>query len=304
MEFPIIIRATKEPRSEMFLKSLSSKANKGESEYELFEFLQNKKVPVFANQFINPYNPDILIIDKNLKLLIDIEIDEPYSKSGKPTHFIGNDFDIKRNLFLNEKGVHIIRFSEKQIFTNLNLCYLIIDLFIKSLKDHKNESALKYWCKEISEPQWTKKQSELLCQNRARDIYPFDIIFAKEPIHKIMIDIPVDFYINPILKVLSTDDIIEIPTLVNRIKNHSTEEICYSYYGLHFSNSEYNGNCQELTTVRIVNKDSFEYPYFDKYFRNRIQFNDKSYECIPFIIIKSGTNDDSRDIKLIEFTGG
>jgi very-short-patch-repair endonuclease len=300
MEFPIIIRAIQEPRLEMFDRYLGHKVNKGESEYDLFEYLRNKKLPVFANQFINPYFPDILILNKKQKFLIDIELDEPYSKLGKPTHYIGNDLDNKRNRFLNDKGVHIIRFSEKQVISNVNLCYLIIDLFIKSLKDLQNESTLLYWCNKISEPQWTRKQSELLCQNRAREIYPFDIIFEEEPIHKIKIDKPMEYLIDPVLKVLSTDDIIEIPTLINRIKNNLTKEIGFSYYGLHFSNSEYNGNCQELTKVRIVQKDSYDFPFFEKYFHERILFRDKNYECIPFMIIKSGPNHDSCDIKLLK----
>jgi very-short-patch-repair endonuclease len=300
MEFPIIIRATQEARSELFDKHLSSKTNIGESEYELFEHLQNKKLPVFTNPFINPYTPDILILDKNMKLLIDIEIDEPYSKSGKPTHYIGNEFDNKRNLFFNKNGIHIIRFSEKQVVSNVNICYLIIDLFIKSLKDSKTESTLKLYCKKISEPKWTKKHSEFLCQNRARDIYPFDIIFENESKNIYKIDKPVNFFIDPVLRELSTDNIIEIPTLINRIKNRSTDEVGFSYYGLHFSNSEYNGNSQEITKVRLVLKDGFEYPYFEKHFLERIFFNDKSYECMPFMIVKSGPNHNSRDIKLLK----
>lgn len=300
MHFPKIIIATKEPELKMFEKYPSPPRKKGESEYLLFEHLQKRKLPVFQNLYLNPYSLDILFMEKKNKLIIDIEIDEPYEKElGKPVHYIENDLDYIRDKFMIEKGINVIRFSEKQVISNINICYLIIDYFIKSLTDFKNESALKHWCNKISEPKWSKNQSELLFQNRARDIYPFDIIFESTPVHKIKINKPINFFTDPVLKVLSTDDIIEIPTLINRIINHSTKEVGFSYYGLHFSNSEYHGNCQELTKVRIIKKDSLEYPFFEKYIRERIQFIDKNYDCIPFMIIKSGPNHDSNDIKLI-----
>lgn len=300
MEYPIIIRATQEPRSELFDKHLGSEPNKGESEDEFFKYLKNKNLPVFINQFINPYAPDILFLDKKLMLLIDIEIDEPYSKSGVLTHYFGNEFDNKRNLFLSKIGIHIIRFSEKQVICFVNVCCLIIDLFIKSLKEPKYEFTLEFWRKKISEPQWTKKKSELLFHNKARDLYPFDIIFEKESKNILKIDKPMNHFTDKVLREISINDIIEIPILINRIKNQSTNEVGFSYYGLHFSNSEYAVCKQENTTVRLVMKCDFEYPFFEKHFSERILFNDKSYECMPFIIVKSGPNNYSRDVKFIQ----
>ncbi|OFY71466.1 MAG: hypothetical protein A2Y71_02565 [Bacteroidetes bacterium RBG_13_42_15] len=301
MEYPIIIRAILEPSIDLFAKNLSSKANTGDNEYAIFEILKDKKLPVYTNHYIKPYNPDIVVLDKNNRLIIDIEIDEPYSNSGDPTHYLGNNHDTKRNSFFYEKGIHIIRFSEKQVVNHANICYLIIDLFIKSLNDSKCESTLKHWCKKISEPQWTKEYSKLLGQNKSRKQYPFDIVFSKEDIHIKKIINPLDYFITPVLKELSTDDKIEIPTIINHIKNHSTGEVGFSYFGLHFSNSEYSGESTELTKeVRKVFKESIEYPFFEKYFLERIQFIDNENVCLPIIIVKEGHNHSSYVLELLK----
>ena len=300
MEYPIIIRATDEVNFEMINNQLTSNANTGESEYSLFEHLKNKNLPVYKNQLINHFTPDILVYDKKIKLLIDIEIDEPYSKSGIPRHYIGFSSDQEKNLFFEKNGIHIIRFSERQVVSNLNICYLIVDLFIKSMKEPKYETTLKHWCRRISEPRWTKEYSKLLLQNKARDVYPFNIIFENDSINIIKIGKPINFFTDPVLSELSTDDTIEIPTLVNRIKNLSTGELGFSYYGIPFTNSEYNGRSQEITKVRFVLKDNFEYPYFEKYFFERIIFNDHDSECVPFMIVKTGQNHNSNYVILIK----
>jgi len=51
------------------------------------------------------YYPDICYTDKKSNLCIDIEIDEPYSLSGEPTHYIESDNDLNRNnKFLSKDG--------------------------------------------------------------------------------------------------------------------------------------------------------------------------------------------------------
>jgi very-short-patch-repair endonuclease len=301
MEYPIIIRAKKEPPLDLFAKDLSSKANKGENENIIFDLLKENKLPVYSNHFINPYHPDIVIIDKENKLLIDIEIDEPYSYDGELTHYFENECDSERNLYFHEKGIHIIRFSERQVVNHPKSCFRIIDLFIKSLTDPKQELTLKNSCKRISEPRWTKELSNLLHQNKSRRQYPYDIIFPKKDINIKKIDKSIDYFINPVLKEISEDDMLVLPAIVNRVKNYSTGEIGFSYFGLRYSNSDYVGLCTELSNeVSIVLEYSDEYPFFEKYFLERIRFLDNDNVCLPIIIIKKGPNRDSFVIELLK----
>lgn len=294
MEYPIIIRATTEPSLDLFAKDLSSKANKGENEAVLFDLLKENNLPVYSNHFINPYHPDIVILDKEHKLLIDIEIDEPYSYEGELTHYFENERDRERNLYFQKKGIHIIRFSERQVVNHPKSCFRIIDLFIKSLTDQKQKLILINSCKRISEPHWTKDFSNLLYQNKSRRQYPYDIVFSKKDINIKKIDKSIDYFINPVLKELSEDDMLVIPTIVNRVKNYSTSEIGFSYFGLRYSNADYSGLSTELSNeATLVLEDSVESTFFEKYFLERIQFLDNDNVCLPIIIIKKGQYRDS-----------
>lgn len=77
--------------------------------------------------FNKPYEPDIVLFDKNLNLYIDIEIDEPYDGYYRyPTHFINPEDEIKqdniRDLFFTESGWIVIRFTEKQVHCQTYEC--------------------------------------------------------------------------------------------------------------------------------------------------------------------------------------
>ncbi len=74
-----------------------------------------------------PYEPDIVLFDKSLNLYIDIEIDEPYDGYYRyPTHYVNPEDEIKqdniRDLFFNESGWIVIRFTEKQVHCQANEC--------------------------------------------------------------------------------------------------------------------------------------------------------------------------------------
>jgi hypothetical protein len=77
--------------------------------------------------FNKPYEPDIVLFDKNMNLYIDIEIDEPYDGYYRyPTHFINPEDEIKqdniRDLFFTESGWIVIRFTEKQVHCQAYEC--------------------------------------------------------------------------------------------------------------------------------------------------------------------------------------
>lgn len=71
------------------------------------------------------YEPDFAYIDEEHGVFIDIEVDEPYSASGHPTHFLlpdGTNKDSARNERFRQAGWYVIRFSEEQIFCHTAEC--------------------------------------------------------------------------------------------------------------------------------------------------------------------------------------
>lgn len=90
--------------------------------------------------FTKPYEPDIVLIDKNLNLYIDIEIDEPYEGFYRyPTHNYRAEDNFKqdniRDLFFTESGWVVIRFTEKQIHKQSNECIGYVKNVINSIRN-------------------------------------------------------------------------------------------------------------------------------------------------------------------------
>lgn len=88
--------------------------------------------------FNKPYEPDIVLFDRNLNLYIDIEIDEPYDGYYRyPTHFINPEDEIKqdniRDLFFTESGWIVMRFTEKQVHCQTYECIDYIRNVLNSL---------------------------------------------------------------------------------------------------------------------------------------------------------------------------
>jgi len=96
-----------------------------------------------------PYEPDIVLIDNTLNLYIDIEIDEPYDGYYRfPTHEIEKD-DI-RDLFFNESGWVVVRFTERQVHQQERECIAYIKDVINSIYNYRLEETSN--C--TSELQW------------------------------------------------------------------------------------------------------------------------------------------------------
>ena len=79
------------------------------------------------------YEPDITIIAEldDQRLLLDIEIDEPYvGSTGEPTHYIqGRDAD--RDMHLISLGWLVLRFSEMQVHHNLKGCVQEVERILR-----------------------------------------------------------------------------------------------------------------------------------------------------------------------------
>jgi hypothetical protein len=109
--------------------------------------------------FNKPYEPDIVLFDKNLNLYIDIEIDEPYDGYYRyPTHYINPEDEVKqdniRDLFFTESGWIVIRFTEKQVHCQTNECIDYIKNVLNAIYDRDFINEVK--CEH--ENQWDYNQ--------------------------------------------------------------------------------------------------------------------------------------------------
>lgn len=142
--YPVV----KMPKSNTILKlpRIGRSNQKGYKENDFFNQLkQNIKGIEFTNNvhmiipnFKKPYEPDIVLYDKNLNLYIDIEIDEPYDGYYRyPTHYINPEDEIKqdniRDLFFTESGWIVMRFTEKQVHCQAYECIDYIRNVLNSL---------------------------------------------------------------------------------------------------------------------------------------------------------------------------
>ena len=113
-----------------------------------------------------PYEPDIVLIDRELNLYIDIEIDEPYDGYYRfPTHVI--EKDDTRDLFFTESGWVVIRFTERQVHHQEEQCIAHIKDVLNSIYNYRLEESSN--C--ISEPQWDYQQSVRWEKSHYREKY-------------------------------------------------------------------------------------------------------------------------------------
>ena len=119
---------------------------KGYKENHFFNEIKNQitdieltnNVHMVIPNFNKPYEPDIVLFDKNLNLYIDIEIDEPYDGYFRyPTHCINLEEEVKqdniRDLFFTESGWIVIRFTEKQVHCQVHDCISYIKNVLNSI---------------------------------------------------------------------------------------------------------------------------------------------------------------------------
>ena len=140
---------------------------KGFKENDFFNEIKNQitdieltnNVHMVIPNFNKPYEPDIVLFDKNLNLYIDIEIDEPYDGYFRyPTHCINIEEEDKqdniRDLFFTESGWIVIRFTEKQVHCQVNDCICYIKNVVNSIynRDFINDTKCE------NENQWDYNQ--------------------------------------------------------------------------------------------------------------------------------------------------
>ena len=134
------------PNSSLKLPRTGRTNQKGYKENGFFKEIKNQitdieltnNVHMIIPNYNKPYEPDIVLFDKNLHLYIDIEIDEPYDGYYRyPTHYTNSEEEVKqdniRDLFFTESGWIVIRFTEKQVHCQTNACIIHIKNVIHSV---------------------------------------------------------------------------------------------------------------------------------------------------------------------------
>jgi very-short-patch-repair endonuclease len=115
-----------------------------------------------------PYIPDFTIWLKALSIVIDVEIDEPYSTDGKPIHFKNDGIDIDRDFYFQEHDWIVIRFTERQIILQCEECISLIFDIISLLTlntYHHFHSTIE------CEQKWTTDESIEMSKNDIRKKY-------------------------------------------------------------------------------------------------------------------------------------
>jgi hypothetical protein len=127
-------------------------------------------VSIHTKEGTHPYEPDIAIVEKTSKygIRIDIEIDEPYGGiDAKPIHYIGCG-DEHRDAILCNYGWMVIRFSEKQVYTEPLNCVSLVRNIISSIDNTIIKKELIYPHKD---KHWTLTTAQELAIAHYREEY-------------------------------------------------------------------------------------------------------------------------------------
>lgn len=118
------------------------------------------------------YEPDIAIINqKQPYVFIDVEIDEPYSASKKPIHYIECENDTKRNEYFVKHGWIVARFSERQIVRNPLGCLRVIEEIIASVDPSYVRNKVLLSESIYKESHWTLEESCQMVETNEREEY-------------------------------------------------------------------------------------------------------------------------------------
>jgi len=117
-----------------------------------------------------PYYPDFVFTIPELRLYIDIEIDEPYSPlkgNPKPKHYQGKDDD--RDQFFLSQGWFIIRFSERQIIEQPDACCKTIAQCVREIvQDDRFLEKFTDTPDLQPEEQWTEAEAQQMILRNER----------------------------------------------------------------------------------------------------------------------------------------
>lgn len=116
------------------------------------------------------YIPDFIFQHNKSNLIIDIEIDEPYTFD-KPIHYLDNEHDSKRNEYFLKNGWVVIRFSEEQVINDPEgCCAEIASLIYYFTSDDSYLEKLKNVPRVYRHRKWTKWDAKRLMNLNFRNI--------------------------------------------------------------------------------------------------------------------------------------
>jgi len=147
----------KSKRSQIFqnIKIVTdNNVQKGESE-KFFQCVMEgySKAKLYCNTSFGYYYPDFIAVKDDL--IINIEIDEPYSFNLKaPIHYENSDEN--RNLYFKNEGIMVVRFTENQIIKNPLMCIDFIDSVILNCKTLSKFNKSVY--NKLREKKWTYEE--------------------------------------------------------------------------------------------------------------------------------------------------
>jgi hypothetical protein len=278
-----------------------------------------EKIKTFQKVVFNyhSYSPDIVYFDRKTNIFIDIEIDEPYSRSGSPTHFIDSPRDNVRNSEFVNNGWNVLRFSERQIIEYLPECIQIVDKIIYSCIN-KTPSELDSILRIVSDDRWTENESYIFQNQSLRDFYSYEIIPIQQNEASILLKFQsLDEYINEIVfRHLQNFDrekeLIFMPHSITDIYKHIKDN--YSLISIECFTSRRKKIINEIDTTLSGFGNPPKIKFFDfehidlfKFIQNkkmenlRIHVNDKSKEIefYNFVLIGSMNDFWEKQLKLI-----
>lgn len=120
--------------------------------------------------------PDMTYCDATRKLMIAIEVDEPYVHgTGEPIH-CGREDD-ERNEKFTRMGWIVVRFSEQQVVKHTRACVRFIDQLchdlctLEQLIDAAEYEKGHCFPKQAREPRWTYEEARQMAANGHRESY-------------------------------------------------------------------------------------------------------------------------------------
>lgn len=173
-------------RESIYNFKIDDSANKGLSESYFLSYLQKWfsypwRIIEHCQFQGERYTPtaDFILINDDLKLGIDLEIDEPYTlKDSMPIHLVEDKKYITRDKFFLGLGYIVIRFAEYQVVKYPDYCCLHIVRVLNQFL----ERDLKIRVPDETEIQalgtqdwrvktWTQRESQIMAKNKVRDGY-------------------------------------------------------------------------------------------------------------------------------------
>lgn len=164
---------------------------KGKDQRGYAEFSQNSLFPDLLRHYfakdqilifhrVGEYMPDFAYVNLTKCILIDIEIDEPYTprqhqahNPAQPIHYIGADR--RRDQFFQSQGWTVVRFSERQVLLYPHSCCKVLAEVIAEISQDRELLRQFRDVPDLQpEPRWTRQVALEMAAKQQRLLYARD----------------------------------------------------------------------------------------------------------------------------------